>query len=409
MRVFIFILLIVWSVAALGQRQEALTLPQAIEIALKNNAAVQAATYDVRAKTEMKKTAVDLPKTDVVLLYGQYNSFHNDNNITVSQSIPFTAFGSQRSLNRSLLASSEINKAVTESDVVYQVKLFYNHLVYAYSRRKMLESLDSVYEGFYRSANARYKAGEANLLEQTTAEVQRNEMKDKIRHSDADISVLRSQLKLLLNLTSLPDIQQRDLQELPAMQSMDTTLLLNNPLLAHSRQQIAIAESEKRVQSAKMAPDLLIGYFNQSLIDVTDPENGVVATQSTRFSGFHIGISLPLWFVPHQGKVKAAALQQQAAEMTHENSLQSLQTQLHKALQYFNKDKLSLQYYRTSALPNADLILKQSQTAFKAGEIGYAEYLMGLRNSASIKESYLQTLSEYNQNIILLEFLSGNK
>jgi cobalt-zinc-cadmium resistance protein CzcA len=409
MRFFVIIFLIVCFVPLRGQDHEALTLPQAIDIALKNNAGVHAAAFDVQAKTQIKKTGVDLPKTDVVLLYGQYNSFQNDNNITISQSIPFTVFGSQGSLNRSLLASSEIQKAVVENEVVYHVKMVHNHLAYTYSKRKMLESLDSIYEGFYRSATARHKAGEANLLEQTTAEVQYNELKDKLRQNDADISALRSQLKALLRTPSLPDIALRDLQELPAMQSMDTTLLLNNPSLAHSRQQVVVAENERKLQSAKMAPDLLVGYFNQTMIGTPDPENGTGVTQSTRFSGLQVGVSLPLWFVPHQGKVKAASLQRQAAEMSYENNTQNLQVQFHTALQYFNKNKMSLGYYRSSALPNADLILKQSQIAFRAGEIGYAEYLMGLRNAASIKENYLLTLSEYNQNIIFLEFLSGNK
>jgi outer membrane protein TolC len=58
---------------------------------------------------------------------------------------------------------------------------------------------------------------------------------------------------------------------------------------------------------------------------------------------------------------------------------------------------------------DADLILKQSQTSFKAGEIGYSEYLLAAKNALGIKESYLRTLSDYNQAIIYIEFLSGNK
>jgi cobalt-zinc-cadmium resistance protein CzcA len=51
--------------------------------------------------------------------------------------------------------------------------------------------------------------------------------------------------------------------------------------------------------------------------------------------------------------------------------------------------------------------LKQVQTAYQNGEIGYAEYLLGLRNANSIRENYLQTLQQYNLSIIQLEFLAG--
>jgi cobalt-zinc-cadmium resistance protein CzcA len=78
-----------------------LTLEQAIETALKNNGSVQAATYNVESQRALKKTGFDLPKTNVSLLYGQYNSYSkNDNNLTVTQTIPFTAFGSQGALNQ---------------------------------------------------------------------------------------------------------------------------------------------------------------------------------------------------------------------------------------------------------------------------------------------------------------------
>jgi cobalt-zinc-cadmium resistance protein CzcA len=82
---------------------------------------------------------------------------------------------------------------------------------------------------------------------------------------------------------------------------------------------------------------------------------------------------------------------------------------MQQALQQYAKNKSSLQYYRTSALPNSNLILKHSQTAFRGGEIGYTEYLLGVRNAVSIRENFLQTLKEYNQSVIYIEFLSGNK
>jgi cobalt-zinc-cadmium resistance protein CzcA len=122
-----------------------------------------------------------------------------------------------------------------------------------------------------------------------------------------------------------------------------------------------------------------------------------------------VGVSIPLWFVPHQGRVKAAAYNQQAAQSYYEYRQVTLNGQMDQALQQYAKNKSSLEYYRTSALPNADLILRQSQTAFRSGEIGYAEYLIGVRNGISIKEGFLQTLNEYNQSIIYIEFLSGNK
>jgi cobalt-zinc-cadmium resistance protein CzcA len=409
MRILIIVTFSLSSLAGLAQSGK-LTMQQAIDIALKNNAGIKAASYEVEYQKQLKKTSFDLPKTDVSLIYGQYNSYaKNDNNITVTQTIPIAALGSQASLNRSLLASSELKKAASENELVYQVKQVYYQLSFVQARHELLLYQDSIYEGFLKSSSLRYKTGETNLLEKTTAETQRNEVKNQLRQNEATMIVFRTQLKTLLNSESLPEISETTLREIKFNESSDTTALAANPSLAFMRQQVEVAQSQKKVEAAKFAPDLLVGFFSQTLIGTTNPENGLNATSSNRFTGFQVGVSIPLWFVPHQGRVKAAAYNQQAAQSNFQYYQTSLQGQLQQAAQQFAKNKGSLEYYHTSALPNAELILKQSATAFYNGEIGYVEYFLGLRNALSIKEDFLQTLNDYNQSIIYIEFLSGNK
>jgi cobalt-zinc-cadmium resistance protein CzcA len=407
--VLFFLLLGVSSIQAQEQKQ-VVDLQQAIEIALKNNEGIKAVTYEVESKKQLKKTSLDLPKTDITFMRGQYNSYYkNDNNITVMQSIPFTSLGSNGVLNRSLVESSELKKASTENELIYQVKQTYYQLAYANARHELLLQQDSIYEGFFKAASLRYKAGETNLLEQTTAEAQRNEIKNQIRQNEATQFILRTQLKMLMNSDVLPEISEEPFKEIDLSNSLDTTALASNPSLAFMRQQVEVTKSEKKVEASKFAPDLLVGFFSQTLIGAVNTETGEVASSSDRFTGFQIGVSVPLWFVPHQGRVKAASLQQQAAQSEYQNFQVALKGQMQQALQQYAKNKSSLEYYRTSALPNSNLILKHSQTAFRGGEIGYTEYLLGVRNAVSIRENFLQTLKEYNQSVIYIEFLSGNK
>ncbi len=405
-----YILLLFGFCSLTGFSQSKLSVEQAIDVALQNNIGIKSAAYEVESQKQLKKTSFDLPKTNVSLLHGQYNSYaKNDNNFTITQSIPFAAFGSQGALNRSLIASSELKKASTENELVYQVKQVFYQIAFLQGRNTLLLQQDSLYEGFLRSATLRYKTGETNLLEQATAETQRNEVKNQLRQNQSTITVFRTQLKTLLNSETLPEISENTLRELEFIETPDTTALAANPSLAFMRQQIEVAKSEKKVEAAKFAPDFLIGYFNQTLIDVPNTETGAIATSKDRFTGIQVGVSIPLWFVPHQGRVKAAEFNRQAAQSNYQYYQTTLHGQLQQAAQQYAKSKSSLEYYRSSALPNAELILKQSQIAFRGGEIGYAEYLLGVRNAISIKEGYLQTLSDYNQSIIYIEFLSGTK
>jgi outer membrane protein TolC len=388
---------------------DSLPVDKAIEEALKNNASIKAAKFEFDSQKQLQKTSFDLPKTDVLLLYGQYNSFPNDNNVMVSQSIPFSAFGRQGALNRALITSIEMKKSVTENEIVYQVKQTYYQLVFTLARHKLLQRQDSIYEGFLKSATLRHETGETNLLERTTAEAQRNEAKNQLRQNEGEIAQLQSHLKIIVNSQSLVDVTASDLFPLPLENVLDTMGYKGNPTLRYMYQQIEVTQNQKKLQAAKFAPDLLVGFFSQTLIGGPTNETGNVATSSDRFTGFQLGISLPLWFVPHQARVRSMEYDRQAAESNYDFYQTSFQGQVVRAIQQLNINKNSLDYYTSSALPNSDLILMQSQVAYREGEIGYAEYLLGIRNAISIQEGYLKTLNDYNQSIIHIEYLTGNK
>lgn len=407
----VFLLMFLCPLSMQAQNpNDPIDLSQAIAIALKNNPSIISAGYEVDAKKSLRQTSFDLPKTDISYMRGQYNSYsRDDNSLAISQTIPFLAFGSQRELNSSMLASAELKKATTENELILKVKQAYYQLAYLKSRQNLLLQQDSIFEGFYKSASLRFQTGETNMIEQTTAETQMNEIKNQLRNGDSEIQIARTQLKVLLNQEYLPDIIDTSLEELSFDHIADTAALSSNPSVAYMRQQIEVAQAQKKVEAAKAAPDLLLGLFSQTLIGTENPENGLLASPSDRFTGFQVGISIPLWFAPQRGRIKAANYNIQASESSYQHYQTTFKGELQQAAQQYVRNKNNLNYYQNSALPNAVRILAQSQIAFQEGEIDYVEFLLGVKNANAIKEGFLQTLSDYNQSIIYLEFLSGNK
>ena len=105
--------------------------------------------------------------------------------------------------------------------------------------------------------------------------------------------------------------------------------------------------------------------------------------------------------------MRAASIRSSAAALQAEYVEKQLFSEWDKAVQQFVKHQNSLNYYNSSALPNAKLILRQSGLAYRAGDISQADYRLNLQQALSIEESYVQTVMMYNQSIITLEFLSG--
>jgi len=122
-----------------------------------------------------------------------------------------------------------------------------------------------------------------------------------------------------------------------------------------------------------------------------------------------VGIAVSLWFKPYNARIKAADIQGQSAQARYTASVISLQSQYTEAVQNYLKYKGALNYYESSALTNADLIIHQARISFEKGETDYAAYLLALNKASSIKENYLQTLQQFNQNIFLIEYLISKK
>ncbi len=392
-----------------AQDNNFLTRQQALENALKNNAGIKAGNYEIDYSHALKRTSTDIGKTNVSLLFGQYNSINTDNNITITQGIPFpTVFTSQNQLNNAIVKGSEQKLQVTKNELIYQVRSVYGYLEYLYSEKILLLQQDSIYTAFLKASNNRLKAGESNLLEKTTAETELLAVKNKFSQNQTAILIYLSKLQALTNSRSAIQIEQKQFTKREVILPSDSTAFLQNPYLLFLKQQIEISNRQKKAEAAKVLPDFTLGYFNQSLIgNQTINGNDVYFDASKRFTGLQVGIAIPLWFVPQSAKIKAATLNQKASESNFEQYQVNLQSQYMQSLQEYLQSKNTLDYYEKSALTNADLIIRQAEIGFKSGDIAYIEFLQGLKSGLSIKTNYLFALNEYNQNVIKLEFILG--
>jgi cobalt-zinc-cadmium resistance protein CzcA len=387
-----------------------LSIDDALAVALKNNAGVKASMYDLESSKAQKKMYSDIGKTSVTGMFGQYNSSaKGDNNITISQAIPFpTVFTAGAALGKANIARSEIRVSAVENELAFEVKSAYYHLVYLKTLQTWTMRQDSVYAGFERAAGVRYRTGETSLIEKTTAETQARNIKALLLQNAADIRIYQTRLQTLLNETVPVDASTDNLVAL-ALPFYDTSSYSGNPLLNFYKQQVTVAEKQKSLSKNHLLPDITLGYFNQTLIGTPVQLNSTeLATSSTRFQGFMAGISIPLWIGPHVAKVQAADAQRQMAASEFELQQKTWQGQWSEALQDIQKYQDMISYYQNSSLPNADLLITQSQRAYQGGEIGYLEYLQGLRTATEIRTSYINAINNYNQAVIRLEYLIGN-
>lgn len=384
------------------------SLEEALQIGLANNGHIRVAKANIELQQQGKKAALDFGKTDVEIQYGQYNSFENDLAFNVNQRIAFpTVYQKQRQLADEKTTGGQLQLSVRQNELQRNIRNSWYELAYLNERRQLLFYQDSLFARFLHAATIRYETEATSYLEKAAAETRVMELENRLKMIEADIAIQEQQLRVLLNDTSSIDFTPERLDERALSTEHDSMALATNPMLAYARQQIQIAEAEKKVQSSKMLPDLTLGYFNQSLIGSPLSNQGGIAMSSDRFNGVRAGVSIPLFFGSYKADVHSARLQTEMAQFSADYYQTILRGSLQEQLQEVLKHRNSLSYYKDKAVPQAELIIESAQKSLENGAINYVEYFQNLNQGLELKFNYLNTLNKYNQAIIDLEYLIG--
>jgi len=407
----LLILFLASSFAANAQQPKTvINLNDAVSSAMKNNPLVKVGTLDISYQQQLKKTVKDYGKTNVGLTFGQYNSrIAYDNNFSINQSIPNPAyFKSLVRLSESNIKSSELQLKVYQTELAANTKTSYYQLSFWIEEIRLLKELLAIYENVLKASALRYKTGETNALENYNAESKVNEIKAQLRNAEEDYRIELNRLKVFTADSSVTAIADTSLVEKQIQANFDTAAIAANPTLAFIKQQIDIANREKAVEQSRLKPDFSLGYFNQSLVGY-QTANGVDKYYGVgrRFQGVNLGISIPIFARAQKEKVKAAEVNRVRREAELTNYQYNLQAELTRLFGELQKQRVQINYYRNTALPQANLIITQAQKAFTAGEIGYYELTQSLNNAVIVKQEYTKLLNQYNQTVIAIEFIGG--
>jgi len=394
--------------AQTGSANTVTSVEEALEIGLANNGHIRIAKANIELQRQSKKAALDIDKTDVEIIYGQYNSFENDLAINVNQRIAFpTVYQNQRQLANENTTGGQLQLNVKQNELKRNIRESWYELAYLNERMQLLLYQDSIFAKFLHAATIRYETKATSYLEKAAAETRVMELKNSLKMLDADIVIQEQQLRVLLNETTGTVFTPDRLDERSISEEQGSKAISSNPLLAYANQQIQIAEAGKKLQSSKMLPDLTLGYFNQSLIGSPLSDQRGVATSLDRFSGVQAGLSIPLFFGSYKADVQSAKLLTEMAQFNADYYQTVLQGSLDQQLQEVLKQRNSLNYYKSKAVPQAELIIENAQRSLESGAINYVEYFQNLNQGLELKFNYLNTLNEYNQAIIDLEYLIG--
>ncbi len=374
-----------------------LNLDEAIKIALKNNSGLKSALYSIDRQDALGKTVFDLGRTNI-----NYNKDNTkgviDVEIGISQTISFpSVYLQQNNLqNENLLLSRKSYEAV-KAGLIKNIKSAYFQLIYGTARLKLLVYQDSVYKDFSEIAQLRYKTGETSQLEKLTAQSSYQQVQLQKKQAEADLNIYEKELQKFLNINQPVELTDIEFIKLPYDIGVESASLENNPVINLYKQKINTAAAEQDLEVHRLLPNLSFGYAK------------LVESGGTSAYSYNIGVGIPFWFLPQQGRIEAAAVGEKIAEADYQNYRVIIQSTYQQQLKEYQKWKEQIDYYESIGLKQTDEILKVAKLSYRNGDIGYIEFIQNISRAIGIKTQYYDVLNQHNQSVINLNYLSGKE
>lgn len=376
---------------------------------LKSNMQLQAAGLSTAQSKALIKSAVDLPKTELMLTQDPTSGGNIDNALGITQSFAWPGWykNQKKLLNQSSVLAEQTGNSSREA-VIKEVKLAYYGYLLGKQVLTLLNKQDSIYLDFTKKAETRVKTGETSNLELLSARNKYQEIQLLKLNARADLR--NHELRLLqLQNDSVPVLPSASL--LPVLFS-DTAVhadtFQENAFLKQEQQQIKVADARIAVEKSKVMPDITLGYSQQLVLNSFDPagiNRGYFP--GTRIGGFQVGLAVPVFNGANRARIKSERLASQIARVNYEQSRSMTVLSYQQELEQYKIQLQAVNYYQSSGLKQAEEQLRIAQVSFDLGEIGYIEYIQHLSAAIQTKLAYLSAIERLNESVIQLQFLKG--
>ncbi|MDD3005048.1 CusA/CzcA family heavy metal efflux RND transporter [Flavobacterium sp.] len=384
--------------------QDKISLQEALKIAVDSNQSVKIERLKTQYQKELISASSGFSKTSLVSEFGQYNSAYNDTRFGISQSFEMPwVYNKQKKIAtnewKSAMALTSLKELALKKEVVHT---FYA-LLTIHEKERLLQQSEKLLSEFLNKASLRLQKGENNLLEKSTATLQLGELQQALLQLQNEKRVLQSSFQLLLNTQQYLEPSAANFKiELPLVEK--EVLTKEHPELTTILAEQNIATAQTQLEKARKWPQLSVGYFNTSITGM-GPDN-VQYSSSARFHSAQLGIDIPIFGGIQNTRIKASKIKEAYLKEAVSNQEKALQNQIKRAEENLKESQKQLYFYESNVLPNAILIEKTAKQQFDAGEINYLDWVLLINQVISAKNNYIDSLTNYNNHVIELAYLT---
>lgn len=378
----------------------ALTLRQALALALTRSPELATFAYDVRIAEARVLQASLRPNPESEL--ATTNEFANGAERTLQLGQLIETAGKRRKR----VAEARLGRRLAEFD--YETK---KREVFLNTHRAFIEVLAgqravSVNEEIVRLSEEvlpdierRVEAGRTSSVERTRANVTVANARIALEQARRDLLVARQRLAAQWGATR-PRFSSAagTLEDVPSIRSFETLAarLSFNPRLARFETELAQRQATLALEQARAVPDVrIIGGASNFQGAQGNP-------------GLVLGASVPIpIFNRNQGAIAAAREQIGRTEQQRLAVQAALFTELTEAYRAVEAARAQVELFRNNVLPQSEEALKGTREGYVAGRFSFIDFLDAQRTLFTARQQYVQALVTHQEAVARVESLTA--
>lgn len=384
-----FFLLLAIMLPFTAKAQEKVTMDQAIELAKQNHPRLKIASAAIRQVKAGRGEVLELSPTEMNYSWGQLNGeLRKDKQWEVTQGLGslLTPFYKNALVNRQV-ETGTFYRQIVEKEVVAEVKRAWAYYLYACNLRVLYNDQNKLAEQLQRMGELRYQQGEITLLEKNMTTSMAADMKNRLFQAQEEEKLALSRLNWVCYADRPLVPADAALVQFPADYQASS---FSEVHLNYFQSQANEAKAQLNVERSRFFPELSFGYVRQDIL----PLKGL--------NSWMVGVSFPVYFLPRRSKIKQAKVAAVIARTEAETNTQNLYNKVSEAVASLRRQSESLRYYTTSALKEADELLKVANLQLQHSETNITEFIQAVNVARDIRRGYLETVYQYN--IAALEY-----
>ena len=397
---------------------DALTLHQAVEIALSNNPALAAQGAHAQAVRQIAPQVGSLP--DPVLSLNALNlpvdSFSiTQENMTqlqlgFSQALPFPGKLGLREDAANLLAdAAENNTDEFRQQLKSRVKSSWWNLFYLDRSLETVERNKQLLRQFIRIAESKYRVGKGLQQDVLLAQLELSKLLDIAISLKSARKQEVARLNTLLNRPAslplyLPQKVSEQMPELADESVLAKQALTFRPLLSREHKYIESAQTRVELAEKDYYPDFNLGaaYGLRSGI------NPVSGSSRPDFASFRLSMTLPFFTGPkqdHQLEQRKAELAR--SQFSYQDAKEAVLAEVSLALAAYDKAKEQGLLFKTGIIPQAHQTVASMLAGYQVNKVDFLNLVQAQVTLYNYETQYWKALAEANQSLARLDAAVG--